>query len=262
MLIDSHCHLDYFEEPELDAIMERASAAGVAFMLTIATRLGEFDRVRAIAERFPNVFCTVGVHPHEAANEPDLSAGRLIELAQHPKVVGIGETGLDFHYDHSPRDRQVAAFQVHIEAAKALGLPLVVHSRNADAETADMLARGASDGGLNGLIHCFSTTRQLSDIALEIGFMISLSGIVTFKNAETLRAIAKDIPANNLLVETDAPYLAPIPMRGKRNEPAYVAHTAAFLADLRGESVTELAQETTANFLRLFGKAAAIIAAR
>jgi TatD DNase family protein len=262
MLIDSHCHLDFYEGAELDAVMERAARAGVAFMLTIGTRLGQFDRVRAIAERFPSVFCTVGVHPHEAANEPDLAVDRLIELAQHPKVVGVGESGLDFHYDHSPRDRQAAAFQVHIEAAKALGLPLVVHSRNADSETAEMLEIGAADGRLNGLIHCFSTTRQLSDKALDIGFLISLSGIVTFKNAETIRDIAKDIPADRLLVETDAPYLAPVPVRGKRNEPAYLAHTAGFVAGLRGQSATELAQETTANFLRLFSKAAAIIAAR
>jgi TatD DNase family protein len=256
MLIDSHCHLDYYEGSELDAVMARASEAGVGYLLTIGTRLSQFERVRAIAERYPNVFCTVGVHPHEAASETGLAAERLTELASHPKVVGIGESGLDFHYDRSPRDRQADAFRVHIEAAKSTGLPLVVHSRNADPETASLLEAGAQDGNLRGLIHCFSTTDQLADRALNIGFMISLSGIVTFRNAEALRAIAKRIPAERLLVETDAPYLAPEPVRGKRNEPAFVAHTAASLAALRGESTTELAQATTANFFRLFTKAA------
>jgi TatD DNase family protein len=257
ILVDSHCHLDYYKEEdgELDAVVARARAAGVATMVTIGTRISEFDRVRAIAERYDDVYCTVGIHPHEAASEPDIGVERLVELTKHPKVIGIGETGLDFYYDHSPRDRQVEVFRTHIAAARAAGVPLIVHSRGADAETAEVLRSSAGDGVLCGLIHCFSTTRQLSDKALEIGFMISLSGILTFKNASELRDIAQEIPIDRLLVETDAPYLAPVPHRGKRNEPAFVAHTANHLAELRGVSPAEVAAATTANFFRLFAKA-------
>jgi len=257
ILVDSHCHLDYYKEEdgELDAVIARARAAGVATMVTIGTRISEFERVRAIAERYDDVYCTVGIHPHEAASEPAVSVDRLVELTRHPKVIGIGETGLDFYYDHSPRNRQAEVFRTHIAAARAAGLPLIVHSRNADVETAELLEEGAAEGALRGLIHCFSTTRQLSERATEIGFCISLSGILTFKNAVELREIAREIPVEHLLVETDAPYLAPIPHRGKRNEPAFVTHTADHLAELRGMTPAELAAATTANFFRLFTKA-------
>jgi TatD DNase family protein len=258
MLVDSHCHLDYYKEEdgERDAVVARARAAGVATMVTIGTRISEFERVRAIAERYDNVYCTVGIHPHEAASEPEIDAARLVELTKHPKVIGIGETGLDFYYDHSPRDRQAEAFRTHIAAAREAGLPLIVHSRNADAETAELLEEdGAAGGSLRGLIHCFSTTRELSERATRIGFLISLSGILTFKNAVELREIAREIPSELLLVETDAPYLAPVPHRGKRNEPAFVAHTANYLAELRGMAPADLAAATTANFFRLFTKA-------
>ncbi len=257
ILVDSHCHLDYYKEEdgELDAVLDRARAAGVATMVTIGTRISEFDRVRRIAERYDDVYCTVGIHPHEAASEPEIDVAGLVELTRHPKVIGIGETGLDFYYDHSPRERQVEVFRTHIAAARKAGLPLVVHSRNADVETAELLQAGAAGGALRGLIHCFSTTRQLSDKATEIGFFVSLSGILTFKNAVELREIAREIPIEHLLVETDAPYLAPVPHRGKRNEPAFVAHTANHLAELRGMAPADLAAATTANFFRLFTKA-------
>lgn len=257
MLVDSHCHLDYYKEEggELDAVVERARSAGVGTMVTIGTRISRFDEVRRIAERYDNVYCSVGIHPHEAASEPEVDVARIVELCRHPKVIGVGETGLDFYYDRSPRDRQAEVFRTHIAAAVAAGLPLIVHSRDADVETAQMLVDGTSGGSLSGLIHCFSTTRQLSDKAIEIGFSISFSGILTFKNALELRDIAKEIPIDRLLVETDAPYLAPVPFRGKRNEPAYVAHTARQLAELRGIDVGDMAAATTANFFRLFTKA-------
>jgi TatD DNase family protein len=256
MLVDSHCHLDYFneEDGELDAVVERAHAAGIGTLLTIGTRISEFERVRRIAERYDNIYCSLGIHPHHAADEPDVDVARIVDLAAHPKVIGIGETGLDFYYDRSPRDRQAAVFRTHLAAAAASGLPLIVHSRGADAETAQILAETA-DGSLRGLIHCFSTTRQLSDKAIEIGFLVSLSGIVTFKNAGELREIAQEIPLDRLLVETDAPYLAPVPHRGKRNEPAFVVETAKQLAQLRDIRVEDLSAATTANFFRLFTKA-------
>jgi TatD DNase family protein len=258
ILVDSHCHLDYYneEDGELEAVIARARAGGVRTMLTIGTKISQFDRVRRIAERYDDVYCSVGIHPHEAATEPEVDADRLVEFTRHPKVVGIGETGLDFYYDHSPRDRQAEVFRTHIAAARQAGLPLIVHSRNADAETAEILEEGG-EGVLRGLIHCFSTTRELSGRALKLGFSVSLSGILTFKNAEQLRDIAKEIPDDRLLVETDAPYLAPVPHRGKRNEPAFVAHTARHLAELRGVTPETLAAATTANFFRLFTKATA-----
>jgi TatD DNase family protein len=256
MLVDSHCHLDYYKEDgELDAVIARARASGVRTMVTIGTKISQFDRVRDIAERYDDVYCTVGIHPHEAASEAEIDVDRLVALTRHPKVIGIGETGLDFYYDHSPRDRQAEVFRTHIAAAREAGLPLIVHSRNADAETAQILEEGATGDGLRGLIHCFSTTRELSDRAVKIGFLISLSGILTFKNAGQLREIAQEIPSDRVLVETDAPYLAPVPHRGKRNEPAFVAHTARYLAELRGVPPEELAATTTANFFHLFTKA-------
>jgi TatD DNase family protein len=256
MLVDSHCHLDFpdFAE-ERDAVVERAHAAGVGTLVTICTKITEFAAVAAIAERYPAVYCSVGIHPHEAAHQPATTTADLVDKARHPKVVGIGETGLDFHYDHSPRERQRAVFQAHIAAARETGLPLIVHSRNADVETAEMLREGAAAGPLTGLIHCFSSTRYLSDAALEIGFSISLSGILTFKKATELQAIARELPADRILVETDAPYLAPAPHRGRRNEPAYVADTAAFLAVLRNDTRETIEQQTTENFFRLFRRA-------
>jgi len=251
-LVDSHCHLDYATAEERPEIIARARRAGVETMLTIGTRLAEFAAVRAIAESDPDIWCSVGVHPHEAAAEPEADAARIVAFADHPKVVGIGETGLDFYYDHSPRERQIELFRAHIAAARETGLPLIVHTRDADPETAAILRQ---DRPPAGVIHCFSTGAELAEAALEIGFYISLSGIVTFKNAETLRAIARELPLDRLLIETDAPYLAPVPMRGKRNEPAYIVHTAAAVAALKGVPVEELARRTAENFFRLFGGA-------
>jgi TatD DNase family protein len=252
MLVDSHCHLDFAAPEERGEILARARRAGVQTLLTISTRLGEFPGVRAIAEGDADVWCSVGIHPHEAASEPDPGVAGLVSLTQHEKVVGVGETGLDFYYEHSPRPRQEALFRVHCAAARDSGLPLIVHTRDADPETARILAEEKPPAGV---IHCFSTGRQLAEKALELGFFISLSGILTFKNAEELRAIARDVPLERLLVETDAPYLAPVPLRGKRNEPAFIVHTAALLAELKGIPVETLANATSANFFRLFSKA-------
>jgi TatD DNase family protein len=256
MLVDSHCHLDFDDfGPELPEVIARARRAGVGTMLTICTKVTEFPEVRGLAEANADIWASVGIHPHEAATQPATDTAALVEMARHPKVVGIGETGLDFHYDHSPRDRQEAAFRAHAAAARATGLPLIVHTREADERTAAVLAEEAAEGGLTGVIHCFSSGRQLAEKALDLGFYISLSGIVTFKKAEELRAIAADVPLDRLLVETDAPYLAPIPHRGKRNEPAFVVHTAAVVAELKGIAPEELARRTTENFFRLFSKA-------
>ena len=256
MLIDSHCHLDF---PELttdeSGVLARARTAGVVGMLTIGTRLDQFERVRAIAERHDNVWCSVGVHPHEAKEEGQRTPDRLIEATRHPKVVGIGETGLDFYYEHSPREEQVESFRAHIAASRQTGLPLIVHTRNADAETGDILEEEHGKGAFPGLIHCFTSGRAVAERALALGLYISISGIVTFKAADDLRAIVRDVPLDRLLVETDAPYLAPIPKRGKTNEPAFVAHTAAKVAELKGVSLADLEAATTDNFFRLFTKA-------
>ena len=250
-LVDSHCHLDFAAPAERPEIIARARRAGVGTLLTIATKLGEIDTVRAIAEDDPDIWCSVGVHPHEAATDKIDKAG-LVALTQHPKVIGIGETGLDFHYDHSPRAEQAASFRSHAAAARETGLPLIVHTRGADPETIEILHEGRLT---NGVIHCFSTGRELAEKALEFGFYISLSGIVTFKNAEDLRATVRDLPLDRLLIETDAPYLAPVPLRGRPNEPAFITHTAAFVADLKGVTIEQLAAVTSANFFRLFSKA-------
>ena len=256
MLIDSHCHLDFPELAGDEAgVLARARSAGVAGMLTIGTRLDQFERVRAIAERHDHVWCSVGVHPHEAKEEGQRTPDRLIEATKHPKVVGIGETGLDFYYEHSPRAEQVESFRAHIAASRQTGLPLIVHTRDADRETIDVLEEEAGKGAFPGLIHCFSSGAEVANHALALGFYISISGIVTFKAAEALRGIVLDIPLDRLLVETDSPYLAPVPKRGKTNEPAYVAHTAAKVAELKGVSVAELEATTTENFFRLFAKA-------
>jgi TatD DNase family protein len=260
-LIDSHCHLDFPDfQGQVPEVLARAAENGVAHLVTICTRVSEFDKVLAIAESDPRISCSVGIHPHEAADEPAIDAERLVELARHPKVVGIGEAGLDYFYDKSPRERQRQVFATHIEAARRSGLPLIVHSRDADDDTIEELKIGAEKGGqdgkpLTGVIHCFTSTQKLADAALEIGFYISLSGIVTFKNAEELRAVIKTVPLDRLLVETDSPYLAPVPKRGKKNEPSFVKHTAQFAAELFGISDEDFAAKTTENFQRLFTKA-------
>ena len=258
MLVDSHCHLDFPDfAAERDAVVARARDAGVGTMLTIGTRLDEFPGVRAIAETYDDVWCSVGAHPHEAADHAATSAADLALLAAHPRVVGIGETGLDFHYDHSPRDIQERVFRTHIAAARASGLPLIIHARAADDAVARILREEKAPPGV---MHCFSSGRALAEAALDLGFYISISGIVTFRNAEELRAIVRDLPLERLLVETDAPYLAPVPYRGRRNEPAYVAATAAAVAALKGVEPAVLAAATTANFFRLFSKAARPVA--
>lgn len=256
-LVDSHCHLDFRDfEDELDDVVGRARDAGVGTMVTICTHLSRFDRVRAIAERYEDIWCSVGVHPHEADAEGDTATVEaLVKLAADPLVVGIGETGLDFYYEHSSRERQQASFRNHIAAARETGLPLIVHTRDADEETAEILAGEYRNGPFTGLIHCFSTSSYMAEKALEIGFYISLSGILTFKAAEALRETVRDLPLDRLLVETDAPYLAPVPKRGKRNEPSFVAHTAAMLAELKQVGMDELARATTDNFFRIFAKA-------
>src|SRR5579864_299216 len=253
MLVDSHCHLDFPDfAPEREAVIARAFAAGIGTMLTICTRLDQFAGVTAIAESDQRIWCSVGAHPHEAADHGDLIAERLAALAAHPRVVGIGETGLDFHYNLSPRETQEGVFRTHIAASQATGLPLIIHAREADDEMAAILAEEKPPPGV---LHCFTGRRALAEAALELGFYISISGIVTFRNAEDLRAIVRDLPLDRQLVETDAPYLAPVPYRGKRNEPAFVAATAAVVADLKGIDLEALAQATSANFFRLFAKA-------
>lgn len=262
MLVDSHCHLDFPElQAEIDDVLRRARTAGVGTMLTISTSLRTFPQVRAVAEAHPHVWCTVGLHPHDAGREPEVTTAWLVEEARHPRVVGIGESGLDFHYDSSPREAQREMFLAHIRAARDSGLPLVVHSRDADDEMAEILEREMANGRFAGVLHCFSSGRELAERAVAIGFHVSFSGILTFRKADELRAIARDLPADRLLVETDAPYLAPVPYRGKRNEPAYVARTAEVLAEVRGVTAGEIAAVTTDNFFRLFDRVQRPVAA-
>jgi TatD DNase family protein len=253
MLVDSHCHLDFSDfAGEGEAVLTRARAAGVVAMLTINTRLDRFPAVRAIAETYDDVWCSVGAHPHEAAEHAAVTTPQLTALAGHPRVIGIGETGLDFYYAHSPPDVQERVFREHIAASQDSGLPLIVHARDADTEIARILRQERPHAAV---LHCFSSGRALAEAALDLGFYISISGIVTFRKADELRAIVRDVPLDRLLVETDAPYLAPVPHRGRRNEPAYVAATAAAVAKLRGMRPEELAAATTENFFRLFRKA-------
>lgn len=254
-VVDSHCHLDFPQLlGDLDGVLSRAADAGVGLMVTICTRVRQFDRVLGIAERFPNVFCSVGTHPHSAAEETDVTVAELVDLARHPKVVGIGEAGLDYHYDHSPRDIQAASFRVHVAAARETGLPLIIHSREAEADTAAILEEEMAHGAFTPLLHCFSSRRVLADRALAIGAYVSFSGILTFRQAGDLREIAGQAPNDRVLVETDAPYLAPVPLRSKTNEPAYVVHTLKVLADCRNTSYAEIAKTTSDNFFRLFSK--------
>ena len=255
MLIDSHCHLDFPElNAELDAVLTRARAAGVGLMVTISTRVGRFNELKAIVEAHDDVFCSIGTHPHNAAEEPDIMIEELVELARHPKVVAIGEAGLDYHYDHSPRDMQKKGFRTHIAAARESGLPLIIHARDADADVARMLEEESARGAFPFVLHCFTGGADLAHRGLALGGYISFSGVVTFKNAEALRDIALAVPSDRLLVETDAPYLAPEPLRGKTNEPAFVVHTAARLAALRRVREAEMERLTTENFFKLFKK--------
>jgi len=256
MLVDSHCHLDFPDfADDIEGVLARAREAGVGAMVTICTHLSRFEQVAAIAEAHDRVWCSVGVHPHEAAGEGVGDPGPLLERAARPRVIGIGETGLDYYYEHSPRAAQQRNFRAHIAAARESGLPLIVHTREADDDTAAILREEHAAGAFPGLIHCFTASGEFAEIAMELGFYISFSGIITFKKAEVLREIAREVPLARLLVETDAPYLAPVPRRGKRNEPAYVAHTAALLAEVRGLAPEALAQATTDNFFALFRKA-------
>ena len=255
MLVDSHCHLDFPDlYEERAAVVARAREAGVGKMVTISTRVRRFDTIRAIAEEFDNVYCSVGTHPHNAAEELDVTAEELAELSRHPKVVAIGEAGLDYFYDKAPRADQAKGFRTHIAAARETQLPLVIHARDADADIAAILKEETGRGAFPFVLHCFSSGRDLALTGIELGGYVSFSGILTFKNSEQIRAIAKKLPHDRLLVETDAPYLAPPPFRGKRNEPAYVAHTARVLAETLGLSEAEVAATTTANFHRLFAK--------
>ena len=255
MLVDSHCHLDFpdFTE-ERDAVIARAVAAGVGRMVTISTRVTKFPAILDIAETYDEVYCSVGTHPHNAAEEPDVTSQDLIRLSAHPKVVAIGEAGLDYFYDRSPREVQAKGFRNHIAAARAIGLPLVIHSRNADDDMAAILTEEMGKGAFPFILHCFSSGRRLAETGVELGGYVSFSGILTFRKSEELRHIASSVPRDRLLVETDAPYLAPQPFRGKRNEPAYVAHTAAVLAETIGVGIDDIATITTDNFFRLFAK--------
>lgn len=256
MLVDSHCHLDFPDfAADLDAVLDRAKAAGVATMLTICTHLSRAERVLAVAERSDALYCSIGVHPHEAAGEDLSSPDALIAAAAHEKVVAFGETGLDFYYEHSPRAAQERNFRLHLAAARQTGLPVVIHSRDADDETAAILEEECSEGAVTGVIHCFSGGADLARRALALGFYVSFSGILTFPKTAALRTLAATVPLQRLLIETDAPFLAPVPVRGKRNEPAFVAHTAQCLAGALGLSVAEVAAATAENFFTLFARA-------
>ena len=256
MFIDSHCHLNYKGLVEdQQAVLERARAAGVVRMLNISTRASEWDEVIGLAEQEDDVMASIGIHPHEADLHPDVHADRLVEKAAHPRVIGIGETGLDYYYDHSDRERQRQSFRSHIAAARETQLPLIVHTRDAEADTLSILGEEMGKGRFPALIHCFTASRGFADRVLELGLYISLSGIVTFKNARELQETARAIPLDRLLIETDAPFLAPVPHRGRTCEPAFVADTAAFLAGLRDEPIERLAEATSANFRHLFAKA-------
>jgi len=255
MLVDSHCHLDFpdFAE-ELDDVVQRARDVGVERMVTICTRVRKFQQVLAVAERFDDVFCSVGTHPHNAGEELDVTPQELIDLSKHAKVVAIGEAGLDYHYDKSPRAAQAEGFLNHIAAARETGLPLVIHARSADEDMMAILTEETRAGVFPAILHCFSSGRALAERGIELGLTVSFSGILTFKNSQEIRDIARDMPRERVLVETDAPYLAPVPNRGKRNEPAFVADTARVLAEVWDVSEDEVRRQTTDNFFNLFSK--------
>jgi TatD DNase family protein len=255
IIIDSHCHLDFPDfAPDLDGIVERAHASDIARMVSISTRVRRFERLLGIAERFPDVYCSVGTHPHYAHEEGEVTVDDLIARSRHPKVVAIGEAGLDYHYDFSPREAQQEGFRRHIAAARETGLPLVIHTREADADTARILSEETGQGAFPAVLHCFSSSRELAVTGIALGLYVSFSGIVTFKKSEELRAIAAELPPDRILVETDSPYLAPGKFRGKRNEPSFVVETAKTVAAARGVSFDDIARQTTENFFRLFSK--------
>ncbi|MFN4143717.1 TatD family hydrolase [Aestuariivirga sp.] len=255
MVVDSHCHLDFEGmEESLPAVLARAEAAGVGLLVSISSRVRRFANLRRIAEENPNVFCTVGTHPHNAHEELEVTARELAELAQHPKCVGIGEVGLDYHYDFSPREAQAQGFRVHIEAARLTGLPLVIHSREAEDDTIAILREEMGKGAFTPLLHCFTSRRELAEAAVALGGYVSFSGILTYKSAEDIRQTAAALPLDRIIVETDSPYLAPVPYRGKTNEPAYVVKTLETLARVRGMSADDMARITNDNFFQLFGK--------
>lgn len=255
LVVDSHCHLDYEGlAGRLPEVLAQAETAGVGLMLSISTRVRQFPRLLRIAEENANVFCTIGTHPHHAHEELDVTVNELVELARHPKVVGIGEAGLDYHYDFSPRHAQEQGFRAHIAAARETGLPLVIHSREAEADTARIVEEEMAAGAFKPLLHCYTSGAELARRGLALGAYVSFSGILTYKNAEDLRAVARDVPMDRLLVETDAPYLAPVPYRGKTNEPAFVVKTLEQLAAAKNVTSAEMARATNANFFRLFSK--------
>lgn len=259
MLVDSHCHLDFPDfSSELDAVLARARAAGIGRLVTISTRVEKFPALLAITQRFEEVYCSVGTHPHHADKEPNVTAADLVAAAKHPKVVAIGEAGLDYHYDNSPRDAQEKGFRIHIAAARETQLPLVIHAREADKDIARILEEESSRGKFPFVLHCFTGGEELARRGVALGGYVSFSGILTFKNSGDLRKIAAGLPEDRILVETDAPFLAPNPYRGKRNEPAYVTETARVLAETRGTSIEAIAKTTSANFFRLFSKVPAI----
>ncbi len=255
MLIDSHCHLDFdVLSADLDGVMARAHEAGIDGCVTISTRVKQFQKITHIAEKFANVWCSVGTHPHNAHEELDVTTEDLIRLSEHPKCVAIGEAGLDYHYDNSPREAQAEGFRRHIAAARETGLPLVIHSRSADDDMAQILEEESGKGTFPFVLHCFSSGAELARRGLALGGYVSFSGILTFKNAQEIQEVAGFVPADRMLVETDAPYLAPVPHRGTSNEPSFVRHTAEKLAEIRGMSIEEIGAQTTQNFGRLFSK--------
>lgn len=256
MLVDSHCHLNYKGlVEEQGAALDRARQSGVTAMLNISTRESEWSDIVATAEREPDVWASIGIHPHEADAHPDVDLGKLVKEAEHPRVIAIGETGLDYYYDHSDRDRQKQSFRTHIHAARETGLPIIVHTRDAESDTAEIMAEEMEKGAYSGVIHCFTASEDFARKALAMGLYISISGIVTFKNAKDLQETAAKLPLDRLLVETDAPFLAPVPHRGKTGEPAFVADTARFLSGIRNETFEQLCEATSENFYRLFSKA-------
>ena len=259
MLVDSHCHLDFPDFAEdLDAIVARAEAAGVGRIVTISTRVRRLPALLAIAERFPNVYCSVGTHPHHADEEDGITAAELVDLTKHPKVAALGEAGLDYFYEHGSRDAQARGFRAHVAAARATGLPLVIHTRDADEDCGRILEEEMGKGAFRAVLHCYTGGRELAMKATSLGLSISFTGILTFKKSQALRDLAAELPADRVMVETDAPYLAPGKFRGKRNEPSYVVETARVLAETRGVSLEEVSRQTTENFFRLFNKVPAL----
>lgn len=256
MLVDHHCHLDFPDfAADLDGVVARAKAAGVTTMVTISTRIRKFDQIRSLAERYEDVWCSVGTHPHNADEERGIATDEIVRLSRHPKVVAIGEAGLDYHYKLGSPAAQAEGFRAHIAAARETGLPLEIHTREADADTLAIIEDEHRNGAFPAVLHCYTGGRELAMRAVDLGLYVSFTGVISFKKTEALQEIARDVPADRILVETDAPYLAPMPYRGKTNEPAYVIHTAAALARIRGVSEAEIARTTTENFFRLYTKA-------